>query len=151
VVWYCNQKSPIRKGKKMETVGLFVVAMMILAAVALVLLVATTKGWRKAIPGAGATMLILGATVLVALMMLSSRAPNVSPALDFAEKDFCQVVWEEKTNEGKVIVIIKNSAGNLLFSEFDEPLGAKKILVVEKGRFQSFPPVEKPAPVPPKQ
>jgi len=149
VVWDYNQKSPIRKGRKMEIVGLFTAVMMILMALALTLLAATTKGGRKTIPGAGALILIAGAVVL-GIMTVKSSCPAPAPNA-VVEKDFYQVIWEEKTTSGKTLVVVKDSTGEFYFSEFDEPLAVKKVLVVEKDRFKPFLTAEKPAPIPQKQ
>ncbi|OGZ64998.1 MAG: hypothetical protein A2812_01890 [Candidatus Staskawiczbacteria bacterium RIFCSPHIGHO2_01_FULL_36_16] len=126
----------------MEIVGLFTAVMMILMALALTLLAVATKGWRKTIPGAGALILVAGAIVLgVMTVKLSYPAPAPDAVV---EKDFYQVIWEEKTVSGKTLVVVKDSAGEFYFSEFDEPLGVKRVLVVEKDRFKPFLPAEKP-------
>jgi len=141
IAWDCSQKPLTGKGRKMEIVGVFTAVMMILVAVALILLAVATKGWRKTITGVGALVVLVSAGILGIMTgkIMSSPAPAPNAVV---EKDFYQVIWEEKTIGGKTLVVVKDSAGEFYFSEFDEPLRMKKVLVVEKGRFKPFLPVE---------
>ncbi|MEK7061756.1 MAG: hypothetical protein AAB957_00650 [Patescibacteria group bacterium] len=96
----------------------------------------STKSWHRVVPFGCCALALFFASFMILKGMIDKPSSPTSNVGLTAGKDFCQVIFEEKTANGKTVVIIKDSSGNLYVSEFDEPLGVKKILVVEKERFQ---------------
>ncbi len=81
-----------------------------------------------------------GTGIAMAVTMSPCQAQPVREATN--ERDFYQILLEEKTPDGKTAVVAKDSEGQLHFGEFQEPLGVKKVLVIGKGRFRPLFPQE---------
>ncbi|TSC95109.1 MAG: hypothetical protein CEN87_121 [Parcubacteria group bacterium Licking1014_1] len=119
----------------MESIGWWMIVVLVVMAVLLIIMAIATKNWYRAIPfGVGAFALFAGAVILeVMTSKMSCPAPVGQTEV---EKDFYQVSWEEETTEGTTLVVAKDNSGNFYLSEFNEPLGVKKFLVVKEGKFK---------------
>lgn len=116
----------------------FIVAMAIVSTVAG--FVISTKGKTNGAILFGLCSLALfgGALVISFVISPSSPASNIGTT----GKDFYQVVWEGKTTNGKTVVIVQDSLEKFYVSEFNEPLGVEKVLVIEKDKFRPLLPEE---------
>ena len=108
----------------------FTIAMSVACAVAG--FVVSVKGGQRAIPFGFGAFVSFGGAMVIWFVISPSPAPNI----DTTGKDFYRVVWEGKTTNGKTVVIVQDSSEKFYVSEFDEPLGVRKVLVIEKDRFR---------------
>ena len=119
----------------MEGIGWLMNGFLVVMTILLVIMAIATKDWYKAIPF-GVSALALFASAVVLEVMTSKMSCPAPVGQTEAEKDFYQVRWEEETTEGTTLVVARDNSGKFYLSEFNEPLGVKKFLVVKEGKFK---------------
>lgn len=113
--------------------NLVLAGILVAVAVVLIALAVASREWQRLVLGGSAFGLFVIAVVLV---VMTNKPSSPASSVGSTGKDFYQVLLEEETSKGTTIVVAKDSSGKFYVSEFNEPLGVTRVLVVDKEKFR---------------